>query len=120
MKKKTKKPFPFGSFLKELRVRKGVSLKKVEDDTGFPVLLRTDDIRCVLDQHEAVIFSYKLQPTAQKAQGFPCRFGGSDGRRHCRESAFDVFIDVLFLPEEWTDGIDDDRLPVDLLEVRRL
>jgi len=35
MKKKTKQTFPLGDFLKELRERKGVSLKKVEDETGI-------------------------------------------------------------------------------------
>jgi len=35
MKKKIKQTFPLGDFLKELRERKGVSLKKVEDDTGI-------------------------------------------------------------------------------------
>jgi len=35
MKKKTKQSFPLGDFLKKLRERKGVSLKKVEDDTGI-------------------------------------------------------------------------------------
>ena len=35
MKQKTKQTFPLGDFLKELRERKGVSLKKVEDDTGI-------------------------------------------------------------------------------------
>lgn len=35
MRKKTKQTFPLGDFLKELRERKGVSLKKVEDDTGI-------------------------------------------------------------------------------------
>ena len=35
MKKKIKQTFPLGNFLKELRERKGVSLKKVEDDTGI-------------------------------------------------------------------------------------
>lgn len=35
MKIKTKQTFPFGEFLKELRQRKGVSLKRVEEDTGI-------------------------------------------------------------------------------------
>lgn len=35
MKKKIKQTFPLGEFLKWLRQRKGVSLKKVEDDTGI-------------------------------------------------------------------------------------
>lgn len=35
MNKKPRKNFPFGEFLKSLRQRKGVSLKKVEDDTGI-------------------------------------------------------------------------------------
>jgi len=35
MKKKLKEPFPFGDFLKKLRARKGVSLKKVEEATGI-------------------------------------------------------------------------------------
>jgi len=35
MKKKTKQTFPLGDFLKELRERKSVSLKKVEDETGI-------------------------------------------------------------------------------------
>jgi len=35
MKNKLKEPFPFGDFLKELRARKGVSLKKVEEATGI-------------------------------------------------------------------------------------
>lgn len=34
IKKQTKEPFPFGEYLKELRERKGVSLKIVENDTG--------------------------------------------------------------------------------------
>jgi transcriptional regulator with XRE-family HTH domain len=49
MKKKTKESFPLGDFLKELRERKGVSLKKVEDETGIPnaylSLLETGDRR---------------------------------------------------------------------------
>lgn len=36
MEKDPKKEFPFGEYLKTLRQRKGVSLKKVEDDTGVP------------------------------------------------------------------------------------
>lgn len=32
--KKRREPFPFGDFLKELRERKGVSLKKVEEETN--------------------------------------------------------------------------------------
>ena len=35
MKNKLKEPFPFGDFLKKLRARKGVSLKKVEEVTGI-------------------------------------------------------------------------------------
>ena len=35
MNKQSKKEFLFGEFLKSLRHRKGVSLKKVEDDTGI-------------------------------------------------------------------------------------
>ena len=35
MKNKLKEPFPFGDFLKKLRARKGVSLKKVEEATGI-------------------------------------------------------------------------------------
>jgi len=35
MKKGAKEPFPFGNYLKELRARKGVSLKKVEEATGI-------------------------------------------------------------------------------------
>ena len=35
MKNKLKEPFPFGDFLKKLRTRKGVSLKKVEEATGI-------------------------------------------------------------------------------------
>jgi len=35
MKNKLKEPFPFGDFLKKLRARKGVSLKKVEEETGI-------------------------------------------------------------------------------------
>jgi transcriptional regulator with XRE-family HTH domain len=35
MKKEAKEPFLFGNYLKELRARKGVSLKKVEEATGI-------------------------------------------------------------------------------------
>jgi len=35
MKKEIKEPFPLGNFLKELRTRKGVSLKNVEEATGI-------------------------------------------------------------------------------------
>lgn len=35
MKNKLREPFPFGDFLKKLRARKGVSLKKVEEGTGI-------------------------------------------------------------------------------------
>ncbi len=35
MTKKTKDVFPFGEFLKELRDRKGVTLKQVEEGTGM-------------------------------------------------------------------------------------
>jgi len=35
MKNKLKEPFPFADFLKKLRARKGVSLKKVEEGTGI-------------------------------------------------------------------------------------
>ncbi len=35
MTKKTKDGFPFGEFLKELRDRKGVTLKQVEEGTGM-------------------------------------------------------------------------------------
>ena len=35
MKNKLKETFPFGDFLKKLRARKGVSLKKVEEATGI-------------------------------------------------------------------------------------
>jgi len=35
MNKKIGEPFPFGDFLKKLRARKGVSLKKVEEATGI-------------------------------------------------------------------------------------
>lgn len=35
MKKEVKEPFPFGNYLKKLRVRKGVSLMKVEEATGI-------------------------------------------------------------------------------------
>ena len=35
MKNQSKEPFPFGDFLKKLRARKGVSLKKVEEATGI-------------------------------------------------------------------------------------
>ena len=35
MKKEEKEPFLFGNYLKELRARKGVSLKKVEEATGI-------------------------------------------------------------------------------------
>ena len=35
MKNKLRKPFPFGDYLKKLRARKGVSLKKVEKATGI-------------------------------------------------------------------------------------
>ena len=35
MKNKLKETFPFGDFLKKLRTRKGVSLKKVEEGTGI-------------------------------------------------------------------------------------
>ena len=49
MKNKSKKLFPFGDFLKKLRDRKGVSLKKVEEATGisnaYLSLLETGDRR---------------------------------------------------------------------------
>jgi len=49
MKDKSKEEFPFGDFLKELRDRKGVSLKKVEKATGisnaYLSLLETGDRR---------------------------------------------------------------------------
>ena len=35
MNKKIGEPFPFGDFLKKLRARKGISLKKVEEGTGI-------------------------------------------------------------------------------------
>ena len=35
MNNKIGEPFPFGDFLKKLRARKGVSLKKVEEGTGI-------------------------------------------------------------------------------------
>jgi len=35
MNNKIREPFPFGDFLKKLRARKGVSLKKVEEGTGI-------------------------------------------------------------------------------------
>ena len=35
MTKKTKDAFPFGEFLKELREKKGVTLKQVEEGTGM-------------------------------------------------------------------------------------
>lgn len=35
MNNKMREPFPFGDFLKKLRARKGVSLKKVEEATGI-------------------------------------------------------------------------------------
>jgi HTH-type transcriptional regulator, competence development regulator len=36
LKNNPKKEFPFGEYLKAIRQRKGVSLKKVEEDTGIP------------------------------------------------------------------------------------
>ena len=35
MNKETKQPYPLGKYLAKLRERKGVSLKKVEEDTGI-------------------------------------------------------------------------------------
>lgn len=93
---------------------------KVKDDPGFSLGFGVADIRRAPDQDEIVTLANEFEPTSDFRQGDVRRRPSPDGRSDDSNATVLVQAEIAFFHQQWTNGVDDNRVLVQSCAVRHV